>query len=264
MSTTYSDVVVTEDGIRGSVHPDPAGAGAAAGQAVGEYLRALLRTQHQVRVVFAAAPSQDGMLDTLSRERGIDWSRVWAMHMDEYVGLAIGSPESFSGYLCEHLFDAVRPGRVDLIDGLAEPVAEAHRYGALITAAPIDLVCFGIGENGHLAFNEPHDGGDPATAASNGIPPAAVRIVGLTEVSRLQQIHDGCFEELADVPKRALTVTIPALVSARRMIGVVVGGHKAAAVARTLHGSIDGSCPATAIRHHADCDLFLDRCAAGR
>jgi glucosamine-6-phosphate deaminase len=152
--------------------------------------------------------------------------------------------------LREHLFYRVQPGQVHLIDGLASPDAECRRYAALLAAAPIDLVCLGIGENGHLAFN------DPPLARFDD--PDLVRAVEIATASRQQQVHDGTFGSLDEVPRRAITLTIPALVSAAHMFCVVPGRLKRAAVSCTLRGPITADCPASILRRHQDATLYLD------
>lgn len=243
------------DRLRVQIDPDRATSGAAAGSAVANALRHALDARARARIVFAAAPSQDALLAALSGADGVDWARVTAFHMDEYLGLPPGAPQLFSTYLHEHILDAVRPGEIALIDGSAEPEREAARYAAALTAEPIDVVCLGIGENGHLAFN------DPGVADFDD--PLVMKVVELDETSRQQQVHDGCYAQLADVPRRALTLTVPALLSAGTAVVVVPGPTKARAVHAALTGPIDARCPASALRRHPNAALFLDRDAAG-
>jgi len=237
-------------------HPDRQSLGAAAGEEIVGILRERLAAQPLVRVVFAAAPSQNETLERLCAAEGIDWSRVVAFHMDEYVGLAADAPQRFSRYLREHLFDRVRPGRVELIGAeqplasLADAEAECVRYGRLLGAAPIDLVCFGIGENGHIAFN------DPPVADFDD--PLAVKPVELDLACRQQQVNDGCFATLADVPTHAVTLTIPSLTGAARMVCAVPGPTKRQAVEGVLAGVVSTACPATVLSRHAGCTLHVD------
>lgn len=200
--------------------------------------------------MFAAAPSQDPVLQALSAEPGIDWSRVAAFQMDEYIGLPDGHPQSFGTYLEEHIYSIVHPGRVHKMrtNGLGD--SEAARYAALLSEAPIDLVCLGIGENGHIAFNDPAvaDFDDPVTA----------KVVTLDDVSRQQQVNDGCFSTKSAVPARAVTLTVPALLAGLTLVACVSGARKRAAVHRTLFGRVDAACPASALRRHDDAWLFLD------
>ena len=227
--------------------------GIAAANAAADFLRRSLSEQETVRAIFAAAPSQNEMLTALLEAEGIDWSRVEAFHMDEYLGLAADAQQRFGLWLKERLFDRLPFRAVYLIDtDIAEPVAQ---YEKLLRSAPIDLVCLGIGENGHLAFN------DPPVADFDD--PVWVKVVDLEEACRQQQVNDGCFATLADVPRRAITLTIPALLSGRRLICTVPGPRKRQAVYHTLHDPISTTCPATILRTHAGCTLVLDRESAG-
>lgn len=240
------------------VYTDRGTMGAAAGAAVATALRDRLARQARVRMIFAAAPSQDEMLAALIREPGIDWGRVTALHMDEYLDLADDAPQRFGRYLRERLFDRVEPGEVHYLAAraiasgdAAAAEAECRRYAALVRAGPIDIVCLGIGENGHLAFNDPPvaDFADPAT----------VKPVELDAACRQQQVNDGCFASLGAVPRRALTLTIPALIAGGRLFCTVPGPTKRAAIRRTLDGPIASTCPASILRRHPDCTLYTDR-----
>jgi glucosamine-6-phosphate deaminase len=255
--TTAPTPLKTEivDRLRVSVYPDRAALGAAAAADVAAHLRELLERQDQARMIFAAAPSQGELLEGLAGAEGIDWSRVAAFHMDDYLGLAPGAPQSFGAWLRGRLFDRVRPSAVRLIDAAGDAEAEAQRYAALLREAPIDIVCLGIGENGHIAFNDP--------PFANFADPELVKVVALDPTSRQQQVNDGCFARLADVPTHALTLTIPALLGGRALFCVVPGPAKRAAVERALRGPIDPACPASALRTHPRCTLYLDRDSYG-
>lgn len=222
-----------------------------------EAIAQLLATHDRVRIVFAAAPSQNEFLAQLGSLPNLDWARVEAFHMDEYLGLPDAAPQSFGAFLREHLFNRVSPGRVEYLDGSAvDAGAECLRYAALLAERPVDIVCAGIGENGHMAFNDP--------PVADFYDPQAVKIVTLDEVCRMQQVHDGAFDTLDDVPRTAITLTIPTLMSARRVLCIVPGSTKAAAVHATLRGAIASSCPATIMRRHAAATLYLDTAAAAR
>lgn len=224
--------------------------GAAAGADIAVCLRRLLEESGTVRIVFAAAPSQDATLAALATAEGIDWRRITAFHMDEYIGLPAHASQRFAAYLDRQLFDRVRPGTVHRIDTTADANAECIRYGRLVVAAPIDVVCLGIGENGHLAFNDPPD--------ADFSDPEPMRVVTLDRVSRQQQVHDGCFATIDDVPLQAVTLTIPTLLGGRHLFCSVPGETKRTAVERTLRGPISPACPASILRTHADCTLYVD------
>jgi len=229
--------------------------GAAAAADVADRMRELLGRQPQVRIVFAAAPSQNEFLESLIAEPGVDWNRVAAFHMDEYIGLPAQAPQRFGRFLEERLFRHVRPGNVHLIDGLGDPEAECRRYGELVRTAPIDIICLGIGENGHIAFNDP-----PVADFDDPVP---MKPVELDEACRRQQVNDGCFPSLEEVPRRALTLTIPTMMSGKRLFCIVPGANKRDAVARTLHGPVSTDCPASILRRHPDCTLYTDLDAYG-
>jgi glucosamine-6-phosphate deaminase len=205
--------------------------------------------------IFAAAPSQNELLANLVHDSSIDWKKITAFHLDEYLGLEGDAPQSFQTYLREHLFDRVRPGQVNYLEGATtDPAGEAQRYSRLLENSPLDLACIGIGENGHIAFN------DPPLAHFDD--PQKVRIVDLDETSRVQQVHDGCFPDLESVPRQALTVTIPAIMAARTIVCVVPGPTKAQAIFDSLNGPITPLCPASILREHSDARLFIDKDSA--
>lgn len=226
------------------------GMGVSAANWTAQLMRRLLKRKRTVRMVFAAAPSQNELLKALTAERDIDWARVEAFHMDEYIGLPANHPARFSRYLNEHLFELVTPGVVHLMNPEGDGQAECERYASMLAEKPIDIVCLGIGENGHIAFNDP--------PVANFHDPVLMKSVELDDSCRLQQVHDGCFPDLESVPTHAVTLTIPALMSAKHLVCVVPGAQKSAAVDTALNGSIDIECPASILRTHNDCRLFLD------
>jgi glucosamine-6-phosphate deaminase len=232
------------------IHPSRAEMGRAAAALVATEMRARLAGGAGLRMIFAAAPSQAEMLEALVAEPGIDWGRVTAFHMDEYIGLAEGAPERFALWLRRHLFDRVPFAAVHAIDPGRDPAAAARAYAAALDAAPIDIVCLGIGVNGHLAFNDP-----PVADLAD---PWDVKIVELDATCRQQQVDDGCFAGFDDVPTHALTLTVPRLLRADRLVCVVPGAAKRDAVRRALHDPIGAACPATALRQHPRVVLFLD------
>jgi glucosamine-6-phosphate deaminase len=230
--------------------PDRAEMGAAAAADVAEELRTRLAAQGEVRVVFAAAPSQSDMLDRLVAAPDIDWTRVTAFHMDEYLGLPADSPARFANWLDRAVFGRVPFAAVHRIDPGEDPEATASAYAKLLAEAPIDVVCLGIGQNGHLAFNDP-----PVADLAD---PHAVKVVELDLLCRQQQVDDGAFAAVADVPTHAITLTIPRLLDARRLFCVVPGAAKRHAVDRALHAPVSAADPATALRTHPAVTLYLD------
>jgi glucosamine-6-phosphate deaminase len=243
--------IMKVDKLQVQVFVDRQALGRAAAAAVAAKMREL-QAKKTVSMIFAAAQSQVEFIDSLIAEKGLDWSRVIAFHMDEFLGLPGTAPQSFGRWLRDRLFDKVRPGTVHYVDGMADNVdQECARYAALLKASPPDITCLGIGENGHLAYN------DPPFADFND--PKAVKPVEVDVASRQQQVNEGCFPVLGDVPKTAITLTIPTLLSAPWIYGMVPGSRKAAAVKRTLEGSISTDCPATILRRHERTVLYLDR-----
>ncbi len=230
--------------------PDRDRLGATAADDIATALRSSLQVQERVRMIFASAPSQAETLSALIAAQEIDWRRVTAFHMDEYIGLPEDAPQRFGLWLKTHLFDHIDIGEVHLIDSSGNPEAETKAYAGLLHQGAIDFVCLGIGVNGHIAFN------DPPLADFDD--PLSVRTVTLDAVSRQQQVDDKCFEQLSDVPDRAITLTIPALMQARRLFCMVPDARKRDAVRTALTGPISTNCPASILRTHPDCTLYLD------
>lgn len=233
--------------------------GEAAAADCAEAFRGVIASSGGCRAMFAAAPSQNEVLAGLVAAGGIDWTRVEAFHLDEYLGLPRGARQAFGAFLEGHIFGKLPFGAVHYIaDELSrfggDYGAAAKSYAELVSEAPMDIICLGVGENGHIAFNDPlvADFHDPLLA----------KRVELDQACRRQQVNDRCFDDLASVPTHAITLTIPALVSGRRLFCVVPGRTKAAAIARMLNGPIDESCPATILRRHGDCALYLDQDSA--
>lgn len=248
---------LTVERLRVKVFGDRMAMGRAAGLEVADRIRALQKEQQHVTMMFAAAPSQNEFLETLASQPGIDWQRIIALHLDEYVGLPEDAPQSFRTYLRGHLFSLVNPGRVHLLKGeAADPAEECRRYAELIVGNPVDIACIGIGENGHLAFNDP--------PVADFLDPEAVKVVELDQVCRNQQVNDGCFPALGKVPTHAFTVTIPTIMSARYIHCIVPGPTKSEAVRRTLKGEVSTACPATILRRHLRAVLYLDRDSASQ
>ena len=248
-------IAETVDRLKVNVYANRRELGTAAGKAAAARIKDLLGKKDRIRMIFAAAPSQNEFLETLVADKEIDWTRITAFHMDEYIGLPNDAPQKFSRFLSERLFDIVKPGTVHLIDSSNTIEAECKRYGDLIREAPIDIVCLGIGENGHIAFN------DPPVADFND--PFVIKPVELDDACRQQQVNDGCFAKFDDVPTHALTLTIPTLMSGAYLYCMVPGPTKRNAVQRTLNGSISTECPSTILRTHPNCTLYVDRDSYG-
>ncbi|MHB0877519.1 MAG: glucosamine-6-phosphate deaminase [Anaerolineae bacterium] len=239
------------DDLTVGVYANRAEMGQAAARDVAAAMRKVIAAKGKVTMVFAAAPSQNEFLATLSADTSLDWSKVTVFHLDEYVGLASDAPQGFGNFLRQHVFDRVNPATIYFMNGNAPDIeAECRRYGAAVVANPIDIACIGIGENGHLAFNDPPiaDFSDPKT----------VKVVELEERCRLQQVHDGCFSTMDQVPTHALTMTVPAIVSAAAIFCMVPGSTKAEAVSATVSGPIATSCPASILRRYGNTTLYLD------
>ena len=197
--------------------------GKAAAEEAAAAIRAAIAAKGEINMIFAAAPSQNEFLAHLIADKSIDFTKINAFHMDEYIGLPADAPQGFGNFLRERLFERVPFKTVNTIDSTAaDPEAECRRYAALLQAHPCDIVCMGIGENGHIAFNDPHvaDFGDKA----------AVKVVALDETCRQQQVNDGCFARLDDVPTHALTLTIPTLTAPEAVFCIVPAKTKANAV----------------------------------
>ncbi|MCW3106693.1 MAG: glucosamine-6-phosphate deaminase [Segetibacter sp.] len=229
----------------------------AAKDVAGKIKELLLLKQGFVNIIFAAAPSQNEFLASLSKEENINWSRVNAFHMDEYVGLDKNAPQSFAQFLKESLFDKVPFNEVYYINGSADDLdMECNRYSNLLKEFPADIVCMGIGENTHIAFNDPH------TADFND--PVLVKVVELDLASRQQQVHDGCFAKIDDVPVSAITLTVPALLKGNSIYCIVPGKNKAMAVLHTLNNEVSETYPSTSLKRHMNAVLYLDRESAAK
>ena len=223
--------------------------GKCAADLIAERIRELLAKQSEVNMLFAAAPSQNDVIRHLVQE-DVDWSRVTAFHMDEYVGLEKESPKSFKHYLENALFSKVNMKNVYYI-GSGENTEEiCDRYEKLIKEHPIDIVCLGIGENGHIAFNDP----DVADFADKKV----IKLVCLDEKCRRQQANDKTFDTIDEVPKYAITLTVPTLVSAKYMYCVVPTSNKAEAVYHTMKDPVSREVPATILRTHPHAMMFTD------
>ena len=204
--------------------------GVCVGAEAAETIKSLLERQETVNIMFGAAPSQNEMLASL-RAADIDWSRIHAFHMDEYIGLDPRHPAGFGNFLNRAIFHHLPFASVNLLNGKAQNLEEeCNRYASVLAEHPLDICMLGVGENGHLAFNDP--------PVADFFDPKTVKVVELEERCRLQQVHDGCFETLDQVPYQAITVTIPALCSAKYLFCTVPSISKAPAVHTMLNAPI--------------------------
>lgn len=226
-----------------------------AARMVRERIKSLLSEKEFVYMIFASAPSQSEFLEALAKDKEIDWTRVVGFHMDEYIGLDAAAPQNFASFLRRNLFDLVPIKKVYFIQGDSENInEECDRYAKLLADHPTDIVCMGIGENTHIAFNDPH------VADFND--PKLVKVVDLDDKSRQQQVNDGCFPTFADVPTHAITLTIPALTKAGCLFCMVPGKNKSRAIFQTLNEEISARYPSTILRQHPNSILFIDEDSA--
>jgi glucosamine-6-phosphate deaminase len=233
------------------VFENRAALGLNAAQMAGEKIKELLVVKPVINIVFAAAPSQNEFLAALAADDTIEWNRINAFHMDEYLGLPESAPELFSSFLKTNIFDKVSFASVNCING-SDPDfnTECSRYTQLLKNNPVDIVCMGIGENTHIAFNDPH--------VANFKDPELVKVVQLDEPCRRQQVNDACFATLNDVPQYALTLTVPALIAADYIFCMVPGINKATAIQHTLNDAVSELYPSTILKTHNNAVLFVD------
>ncbi len=230
--------------------------GKAAAIAVAEKLDAAISEKGLANLILATGASQFQFLENLQKQ-AIDWKKITVFHLDEYKGMPVTHPASFRKYLKERILDKVQPKQVHYLNGDApDAEAEVLRYENLLKEHPIDIACIGIGENGHIAFN------DPPVADFND--PKLVKVVELDEACRKQQLGEGWFPTFDDVPTHALTLTIPAIMGCKHISCVVPDGRKAEAVYNTLNTEISTACPATILRTHPDTVLYLDSESASK
>jgi glucosamine-6-phosphate deaminase len=233
------------------IHPDQAALGRDAADQAASVLRGAVAARGSARAMFATGNSQFAFVDALvTATPDVPWDAVTVFHMDEYVGAAPDHPAGFQRWIRERITDRARPAAVHYLDGLADPATECRRYAALLAEAPIDLCCLGIGENGHLAFN------DPGVADFDD--PLDVKVVTLDDACRAQQVGEGHFPDVDAVPAQALTVTIPALLRAATVLAIVPELRKATAVHDALAGPVTTACPASVLRTLGNVTLHLD------
>lgn len=258
MSSTLNETrLFQQDLLTVKIFPSIQEMGKCAATEVTDKICELLKEKTEINMIFAAAPSQNEFLSHLIHSKQIDWFRINAFHMDEYIGIRAETPQSFRKFLQERIFDKVPFKTVNYLNGQAENLEEeCRRYSELLLHHPVDIVCLGIGENGHIAFN------DPDVADFND--PQLVKIVELDPICRQQQVNEKCFETFNVVPTKALTLTIPALLKADWMFCIVPFKNKANAVYNTLYGEISEKCPASILRKKENSCLYLDSESAER
>jgi glucosamine-6-phosphate deaminase len=248
---TLKNRVFTSGTVKLEIHPDRKSAGAAAARAAAEELCRLDQPGKDIGVIFATGASQFDTLEALTSIPGLPWNHVLGFHLDEYVGLGKDHPASFRRYLREKLTQRVAMREFFEINGNADDLdAVCRDYVKALHRADPQLCLLGIGENGHLAFN------DPGEADFND--PQAMKVVKLDPVCRQQQAAEGWFRSWEEVPERALTLTIPTLFQIPKLIVSVPGSRKAQAIRRTLQDPITTDCPSTLLRTHPDVTIYLD------
>jgi glucosamine-6-phosphate deaminase len=228
---------------------------AAAAASAAQAIRSAIRDKDQANIILPTGASQIEMLRHLVASEDIDWLKVVVFHLDEYLVFGPDHPASFRKYLQERFVDKVGPLRaIYFIQGEAEdPAAECRRVGAILQAHPTDVACIGIGENGHLAFNDP-----PADFETQ----EPFLVVPLDERDRRQQLGEGWFETFEQVPSRAISMSIPQILKSKQLVVTVPDSRKAEAVKNALEGPVTPQCPASILRQHRNCHLFLDEPAA--
>jgi len=239
------------DQARCGVYPSKLEASLAAAQEAAAILRRVTSTRGHARVIVGTGTSQEDMIRSLTEIHGIDWPAIEVFHMDGYVGMPITHSADFRRWLNTYLVDFVHPGQVHYLAGDAPNVdRECQRYAELLRSAPIDLCFLGFGENGHIAFNDPH--------VADFDDPLAVKLVDLDERCRRQQWGEGHFPTLEAVPREAITLTCPVLLGAECVVGCIPERRKAEAVRNALEGPIATRCPASRVRTHPHAALFFD------
>jgi glucosamine-6-phosphate deaminase len=234
-----------------SVFETTAAMARAAADDAASLLRRAVDERGVAHAMFATGNSQIAFVEQLvGNTPGVPWSDTVVFHMDEYVGLGPDHPASFQRWIRERIVEPTGPRQAHYIDGLGPPGAECARYAALLRDQPLDLCCLGIGENGHLAFNDP-----PVADFEDR---QDVKVVTLDAACRRQQVNEGHFADDAAVPKEAITVTIPALLRATRVLAIVPEGRKAEPVQAALTGPVSTACPASLLQRTANAAVYLD------
>lgn len=233
-----------------SISPNAKELGQKAGNIGADLIRKSIQNQGFANIILATGTSQFETLNQLLLEDGIDWEKVTVFHLDEYIGLPITHPASFRKYLVERFFSKVKLKAYQLIDGEKDPEKECERLSALIQNHPIDVAFVGIGENGHLAFNDP-----PADFDTE----KSYIVVDLDEACQKQQLGEGWFPDLESVPQKAISMSIHQILLSKSIICSVPDLRKAQAVKDCLEGKVTNLHPASVLQNHADCQIFLDK-----
>lgn len=242
---------IQTDKLKVKVYDSRKSMGAKSANEAASKIKELLSQKDEINIIFAAAPSQNEFIASLIEDKDIEWNRINAFHMDEYVGLDPKAPQGFGNFLKDRIFGKVPFKSINYLNGNAEDIdAECARYSELLKKYPTDIVCMGIGENGHIAFNDPH------VAFFND--EKMVKVVELDEKCRNQQVNDGCFESIDKVPTHALTLTIPTLTACKYIFCIVPGKTKTEAVTKTVNGPVAETCPASILRKHDSAILYTD------
>ena len=243
------------DQLRVKIYPDDISMGHAAADLVEQTLVSTIDRQGWANLVLATGASQFTFYEALKNKQSILWPNVTVFHLDEYAGMSDQHPASFRKYLKDRILNFIKPGKVHLMQGDADNLEqEALRYEELMEKVNIDLACIGIGENGHIAFNDP--------PVADFRDPRLVKIVKLDEPCRLQQLGEGWFPTLNDVPTHAISMTVTGIMRSKKICCVVPDKRKAGAVYQALYGPVSEKCPASILRRHEDCTLFLDNRSA--
>lgn len=235
------------------VYEDRTSLGNTAAERAATVIRQAIAEKGSVRIIAASAASQFEFLEALTRLPAIDWRRVELFHLDEYIGIPMTHPASFCKFLQDCLISKTKIEKVHFLDGAANPAEVIQRVGAAIAAAPVDVAFVGIGENGHLAFNDP-----PADFETE----EPYITVELDEACRMQQVGEGWFKDISEVPKRAISMSVQQVLKAKEILAIVPGPRKAKAIAACFNGPITSMAPSSILRNHPKATIYLDRQSA--
>lgn len=242
---------ITKDKLLVKIYETRPEMGQEAAKDAAEYIITALKEKQELNIIFAAAPSQNEFLESLL-SYPIEWNRINAFHMDEYIGLDVAAPQRFGNFLKDHIFGKANFKTVHYLGDKASnsPNAICKEYAELLKNNPTDIVFMGIGENGHIAFNDPH--------VAFFDDKEVVKIIDLDQACRQQQVNDGCFANIDLVPTQAYTLTIPTLMAAKKLFCIVPAPTKADAIKNTILGEITEACPASILRTHSNATLYCD------